>query len=584
MNGFAPESPLADLLRNPRARAVVASTFAGLADSPSVAQLAQVTIGRLVQRDPALQSDSTARERFWRLLADIDPDPPPRDDPPVVGPDPGYERDDVARASARLAAPAHVRLYEPIEIGIDGPSHGNPFVDVDLTARFTRGDTVATAGGFYDGDGRYVIRFLPERPGRWEFAVSSTARSLDGLAGVVEVGEEPAGHGPVRVARRFHFAHADGTVHIPLGTTAYGWAHQEADLRERTLHTLASSPFTKIRMTVFPKHYLYAHEDPERFPFPRREDGSWDVERFDVEFFRAFERCIIRLGELGIEADVILLHPYDRWGFADLGHAVDDRYLRYVVRRLAAYPNVWWSMANEYDLLASKTLDDWERMGRLVAAEDPTGHLLSIHNGAALFDHTRPWITHCSVQRTDVYRTAENVLEWRQRYGKPVLVDECGYEGDLDQGWGSLTGEELVRRSWEGAVRGGYVGHGETYYRDDEVIWWAKGGELSGSSPPRLEFLRRVIGEVPGGVIEPLPSEWDAPWAGVAGEHLLVYFGVNRPRFRRFTLPDNTPFEVDVVDTWNLTVDTLPGTYSGSFVIPLPGRQYIAVRLRAVPS
>ena len=31
------------------------------------------------------------------------------------------------------------------------------------------------------------------------------------------------------------------------------------------------------------------------------------------------------------------------------GAAVDDRYLRYVVARLAAYRNVWWSLANEYD-------------------------------------------------------------------------------------------------------------------------------------------------------------------------------------------------------------------------------------------
>ena len=53
----------------------------------------------------------------------------------------------------------------------------------------------------------------------------------------------------------------------------------------------------------------------------------------------------------------------------------------------------------------------------------------------------------------DVYRTSENVDAWRRDWGKPVVVDECGYEGDLDHGWGNLTAEELVRRCWEGAVR-----------------------------------------------------------------------------------------------------------------------------------
>jgi hypothetical protein len=28
--------------------------------------------------------------------------------------------------------------------------------------------------------------------------------------------------------------------------------------------------------------------------------------------------------------------------------------VRYVVARLAAFPNVWWSMANEYDLMPAK--------------------------------------------------------------------------------------------------------------------------------------------------------------------------------------------------------------------------------------
>jgi hypothetical protein len=39
---------------------------------------------------------------------------------------------------------------------------------------------------------------------------------------------------------------------------------------------------------------------------------------------------------LGIEADLILWHPYDRWGFAEMGAANDDRYLRYAIARLGA--------------------------------------------------------------------------------------------------------------------------------------------------------------------------------------------------------------------------------------------------------
>jgi hypothetical protein len=109
------------------------------------------------------------------------------------------------------------------------------------------------------------------------------------------------------------------------------------------------------------------------------------------------------------------------------------------------------------------------------------------------------------------------------------VVDECAYEGDIDQGWGNITGEEMVRRCWEGAVRGGYVGHGETYLSDDEVLWWSKSGVLHGSSPERIGLLDRILSEAPDGVVDPLPSDWDVPWGGVAGEYLIGYFGFNRP-------------------------------------------------------
>ena len=40
-------------------------------------------------------------------------------------------------------------------------------------------------------------------------------------------------------------------------------------------------------------------------------------------------------------------------------------------------------------------------------------------------------------------------------------------EGNIPQGWGNITGEEMVRRFWEGTVQGGYVGHGDTFLYAD---------------------------------------------------------------------------------------------------------------------
>jgi len=498
-----------------------------------------------------------------------------------------------------------ISLWATHEISLTGPATGNPFDDVTLSATFRQGDRTIEAPGFYDGDGTYRVRFLADATGNWDYETRSSEPTLNGQRGSIRIesrqpvkGDVPdaaqsAGsraHGPVRVANQFHFAYADGTPYRPIGTTCYAWTHQGDQLEEKTLRTLASAPFNKLRMCVFPKHYDFNANEPELYPFETAtaRNGTtarWDFSRPNPAFFRHLESRIAALACLGIEADLILFHPYDRWGFSAMAPTDDDRYLRYVVARLAAYPNVWWSLANEYDILRDKTEDDWERFARIIQETDPWDHLRSIHQCVTLYDHSRPWITHCSLQRVDVYKTSENTAEWRARWGKPAVLDECGYEGNINWGWGNLTGEELTRRMWEGTVRGGYFGHGETYLNDREELWWSKGGELIGESPARIDFLRRILEDSPAAGLSPNPgglSYWDVPVGGVEGEYYLFYFGFSRPAFRVIDLPGERAYRLDVIDTWNMTVTPLPGEHRKKARVSLPSRQFMAIRARAI--
>ena len=120
-------------------------------------------------------------------------------------------------------------------------------------------------------------------------------------------------------------------------------------MEPQTLAPLASAPFNKLRMCVFPNSYRYNENEPVYYPFARGSDGAWDFTRPDPAFWQHLEQRVGQLRDLGIEADLILFHPYNRWGFAGMDAACDDRYLRYAVARLAAYRNVWWWLANEYD-------------------------------------------------------------------------------------------------------------------------------------------------------------------------------------------------------------------------------------------
>ncbi|MCI8535199.1 MAG: DUF5605 domain-containing protein [Hungatella sp.] len=49
-------------------------------------------------------------------------------------------------------------------------------------------------------------------------------------------------------------------------------------------------------------------------------------------------------------------------------------------------------------------------------------------------------------------------------------------------------------------------------------------------------------------------------------------------------LPEAHTYEIELIDTWNMTVEKLPGTYSGSIRIELPQKQYMAIRMKELYS
>ena len=62
--------------------------------------------------------------------------------------------------TAALAASTNTVEQRGIyEVQLNGPTNGNPFVDVRLSAVFDNGDKRVEVPGFYDGDGKYLIRF-----------------------------------------------------------------------------------------------------------------------------------------------------------------------------------------------------------------------------------------------------------------------------------------------------------------------------------------------------------------------------------------------------------------------------------------
>lgn len=453
----------------------------------------------------------------------------------------------------------------------------NPFTDVKLEALFAKGNITKRAEGFYDGDCTWKIRFMPEETGEYSFSIASNNKEFDGLKGYFE-SLEPSrnNHGPVKAYNKYHFSYSDGTPFFVMGTTAYAWTYRPEEVRRKTLESFSKYGFNKIRMLVFPKHYtdnnskLEINYEPPVYPFAG-EPGKFDFYSPNPEYFRNFEDRVKDLMDLGIEADVILFHPYDpgHWGIAQgMKQEHDLFYLRYIIARLASYRNVWWSLANEYEGFSLKdgeinhnyTTKKWDLIGSFVKANDPYGHLISIHNftyGEIYPD--RDWMTHVSYQHPDTYTL---LYELKNRYGKPVIDDEYQYEGNLSDEWGNSSAETTLLRHWLSVMAGGYATHGEVFIIDGNKkdLFWSYGGTMVGQSAPRLKFMKEIVESVPYQEMRRDPVNTDGHnYFSICKEDeiYLVFFRHLLPNKNMvFGKLDGTDpeYEATIYDVWNCKI------------------------------
>ena len=132
--------------------------------------------------------------------------------------------------------------------------------------------------------------------------------------------------------------------------------------------------------------------------------------------------------------------------------------------------------------MKDKQLSDWDRFFRIVQESDPYGHLRSIHNGICALRPHQALGDARRASRTSGYRERHSV--WRERYSKPVVFDECAYEGNIPQRWGNITGEEMVHRFWEGTVQRRLRRPRRDLPDPTRSCLVVKGGTLHGESAP----------------------------------------------------------------------------------------------------
>ena len=330
-----------------------------------------------------------------------------------------------------------VPVYDPCEIVIelsasDASEHSAPFNDVELRAEYRspKGGRTKVMPAFWDGGGRFVLRFSPDYEGRWDYRLISDLDSLDKRTGsFVALPAQTPGFIEVFNARYFKYP-LTNTPHFWLGDSLLGLASMPWDGFKATADRRSEQGFTHVRALAVP-----ALDAGDKAFSPSGKP--------DLEHFRALDRRISYLHSLGIVTDLVLANSADELDELFPRLRQKDRYLRYLSARYAAY-SVTWQILLEWESheAAGKLL---KQLAGSLRKHDPYEHPMS--TGATV---TSAPLAQDGWQDYFVQNRVDPALA--------AIEYELNRAPFVNTGIGLGAGPAAARRqAWNAAVRGHYV-------------------------------------------------------------------------------------------------------------------------------
>ncbi len=384
---------------------------------------------------------------------------------------------------------ADVSQWTPHDFSFQATSKpANPFM-VPFSATVTGPDgREFTLPGFYDGDSTWKIRVAPTVAGKWSLVTKSELKELDGQRAEFTCvkNANPNVHGVLRVDKQHphHFIFDDGTRFFMQGYE-YDWLwaldmdKPNVPTIEKSLDILSKHGFNYVILNS------YAHDTNWRKGKTGADDYgppllyAWegtndkpDHSRMNVAYWQHYDRVMTALAERGMQAHMLMKVYNKAVNWPKRGSDEEKLFLRWLVARYAAYPNIIWDFSkeahNEKDVTYKQGWLKWLR------ENDPYHHLTTVHdddktNDSGAYDELTDFRAD---QGHNKYH--EVILRQRARRAWPIANVESDYEhgpqGMEDKTYrGVHTPEETIRCAWEIQMAGGYNAYYYTYTAWDVV-------------------------------------------------------------------------------------------------------------------
>jgi hypothetical protein len=503
-------------------------------------------------------------------------------------------------------APLQAEVYDFVEATLlTSRPIADPFRTVQVTATL---NNISIAGFCDSPDGTvFRVRFMPTTLGEHRYRIIFR-----------HAGEEQHFEGQFTATKsnRKGILQADGwgfrwsgtqEAFFWNGTTAYMMAGLSETKITEAIERLAALGVNRIRVSLSPTRQKDGGRWYEPQVAPRADfsycyspwvcanpevwdDPQPDTTRFDVAYWQKFERLLTQARSHNMIVQVVFFtdaqeaqnYPFMRpapkaEGASDFDHATraDDPnehlYYAYTATRLAAFSNVEWCITNEWALFQSNAWVD--EMGTFLRAQDPYGHLCSVHGHGHFPFRMSPWCTHALFQSWDEHGSYDfmlgNLID-QEATGRiiPQVNDEYGYEDHYPGPWGGArvaparNADSRRRLAWEITMAGCHQTTGESAV--SSTGGWINGLGDSGELLTYHQHLRAFFEAIPG-------------W-----ERLTPETGsVNGPGV--LCLSEDNRFVVAYISGSGEIEVTLPGEWQGRWFNPRTGKWVIHPRLDQTP-
>jgi len=517
-----------------------------------------------------------------------------------------------------------VPQYHVHEISIPGPTFGpqdNPACEVEFVTqwRHESGSPRYKIHGFWDGDGKgeshgnvFKVRFCPTKTGLWTLVKTESNRA--------ELQQQQEGY-QIRCIDSEHpgfwladsatagrwYQRSDGSHPYIVGDTLYSFLSEQkndgptgGNIKDDVRNTCKY--FNKIRFSITGDRYPHPKQKPflddngkptDDGNFSHRPNPTWFHTRVDLAVQTAFDCDQI--------ADLIVNGPDTQDSRSVLQSRNNNGdatpILKYLAARYGSYPNVWFCLANEFDIKKPNySPRQIVQFGTTMRKFLPYPTPMSVHAKPRDWYrelNAKVWHDHVIIQKK--IKKLPIAADWVARNhaigGKvPVIDDELAYEGKGD-GWSQAD----VIESHLGAFLGG--GYGSTGHKPAPKqghYFWGNFRAQEHRAADNLQWLREAIDEHIAfwkmtpvekpkdkklAIFENVPSDFRAlRWE--ANEYVL---GANQKHNHiRARLPGGV-WQITQYDVIAKQKKTLSTNAKGAFTLDSPQSRAVLFHLKKLP-